>query len=68
MITKKEIKVNKCMGFYWAYSVYSLVMYTAVFRYYETVTSSNNGMVQFLGEFNNSSFIIFFILFILIVA
>jgi UMF1 family MFS transporter len=31
-------------------SVYSLVIATAVFPiYYETVTSSNNGVVQFLG-------------------
>jgi UMF1 family MFS transporter len=44
------------MGFYdWANSVYSLVIATAVFPiYYETVTSSNNGVVQFLGrDFNN---------------
>jgi UMF1 family MFS transporter len=46
----------------WANSVYSLVIATAVFPiYYETVTSSNNGVVQFLGrDFNNSSFIIHF--------
>jgi UMF1 family MFS transporter len=32
----------------WANSVYSLVISTAVFPiYYETVTSSNNGVVQF---------------------
>jgi UMF1 family MFS transporter len=39
------------MGLYdWANSVYSLVIATAVFPiYYETVTSSNNGVVQFFG-------------------
>jgi UMF1 family MFS transporter len=50
MITlqKKAIKADQCMGFYdWANSVYSLVIATAVFPiYYETVTSSNNGVVQ----------------------
>jgi UMF1 family MFS transporter len=57
------------MGFYdWANSVYSLVIATAVFPiYYETVTSSNNGVVQFLGTFNNSSLLSFIIL-LLIVA
>jgi UMF1 family MFS transporter len=40
----------------WANSVYSLVIATVFPIYYETVTSINNGMVQFLGhEFNNSS-------------
>jgi UMF1 family MFS transporter len=52
MITlQKAIKADQCMGLYdWANSVYSLVIATAVFPiYYETVTSSNNGVVQFLG-------------------
>jgi UMF1 family MFS transporter len=57
MITlQKAIKADQCMGLYdWANSVYSLVIATAVFPiYYETVTSSNNGVVQF-RDFNNSS-------------
>ncbi|MEZ7497995.1 MFS transporter [Flavobacterium sp. Arc3] len=60
MITlqKGDKKLINAWAFYdWANSVYSLVIATAVFPiYYETVTSDNNGIVQFLGfEFNNSS-------------
>jgi UMF1 family MFS transporter len=58
MITLKGKKLINAWAFYdWANSVYSLVIATAVFPiYYETVTSSNNGVVQFLGrDFNNSS-------------
>jgi UMF1 family MFS transporter len=57
-LQKGDKKLINAWAFYdWANSVYSLVIATAVFPiYYETVTSSNNGMVQFLGlEFNNSS-------------
>jgi UMF1 family MFS transporter len=62
MITlQKAIKADQCMGLYdWANSVYSLVIATAVFPiYYETVTSSNNGVVQFWRDFNNSSLLSF---------
>jgi UMF1 family MFS transporter len=60
MITLKkgDKKLINAWAFYdWANSVYSLVIATAVFPiYYETVTSGNNGVVQFLGrDFNNSS-------------
>jgi UMF1 family MFS transporter len=57
-LKKGDEKLINAWAFYdWANSVYSLVIATAVFPiYYETVTSDNNGMVQFLGhEFNNSS-------------
>jgi UMF1 family MFS transporter len=57
-LQKGDKKLINAWAFYdWANSVYSLVIATAVFPiYYETVTSSNNGVVQFLGsEFNNSS-------------
>ncbi|MFB0910464.1 MAG: MFS transporter, partial [Flavobacterium sp.] len=57
-LQKGDKKLINAWAFYdWANSVYSLVIATAVFPiYYETVTSGNNGMVQFLGlEFNNSS-------------
>ncbi|NRT15790.1 UMF1 family MFS transporter [Flavobacterium sp. 28A] len=57
-LQKGDKKLINAWAFYdWANSVYSLVIATAVFPiYYETVTSDNNGKVQFLGtEFNNSS-------------
>lgn len=57
-LQKGDKKLINAWAFYdWANSVYSLVIATAVFPiYYETVTSDNNGVVQFLGyEFNNSS-------------
>jgi len=60
MITlqKGDKKLINAWAFYdWANSVYSLVIATAVFPiYYESVTSGDNDVVQFLGsEFNNSS-------------
>jgi UMF1 family MFS transporter len=57
-LQKGDKKLINAWAFYdWANSVYTLVIATAVFPiYYETVTSDNKGMVQFLGhEFNNSS-------------
>ena len=57
-LMKGDKKLINAWAFYdWANSVYSLVIATAVFPiYYETVTSNNKGIVQFLGyEFNNSS-------------
>jgi UMF1 family MFS transporter len=57
-LKKGDKKLINTWAFYdWANSVYSLVIATAVFPiYYETVTSGNNDVVQFLGsEFNNSS-------------
>ncbi|NGY38764.1 MFS transporter [Flavobacterium sp. XN-5] len=57
-LQKGDKKLINAWAFYdWANSVYTLVIATAVFPiYYETVTSDNNGVVQFLGfEFNNSS-------------
>jgi UMF1 family MFS transporter len=57
-LKKGDKKLINAWAFYdWANSVYSLVIATAVFPiYYETVTSGNNDVVQFLGsEFNNSS-------------
>lgn len=57
-LQKGDKKLINAWAFYdWANSVYSLVIATAVFPiYYETVTSDNNDVVQFLGsEFNNSS-------------
>jgi UMF1 family MFS transporter len=57
-LQKGDKKLINAWAFYdWANSVYSLVIATAVFPiYYETVTSGNNDVVQFLGsEFNNSS-------------
>jgi UMF1 family MFS transporter len=60
MITlqKGDKKLINAWAFYdWANSVYSLVIATAVFPiYYESVTSGDNGVVQFFGsEFNNSA-------------
>jgi UMF1 family MFS transporter len=57
-LQKGDKKLINAWAFYdWANSVYSLVIATAVFPiYYESVTSSNNDIVQFLGsEFNNAS-------------
>lgn len=57
-LQKGDKKLINAWAFYdWANSVYSLVIATAVFPiYYESVTSGNNDVVQFLGtDFNNSS-------------
>jgi UMF1 family MFS transporter len=57
-LQKGDKKLINAWAFYdWANSVYSLVIATAVFPiYYESVTSDNNGKVQFFGtEFNNST-------------
>ena len=58
MLQKGDKKLAHSWAFYdWANSVYSLVISTAVFPiYYETVTQSESGMVQFLGmHINNTS-------------
>ncbi len=58
MLEKGNKKLINSWAFYdWANSVYSLVISTAVFPiYYETVTSSDSGLVTFLGmQFNNTS-------------
>lgn len=58
MLQKGDRKLIHSWAFYdWANSVYSLVISTAVFPiYYETVTTTETGMVQFLGmQFNNTS-------------
>lgn len=58
MLQKGDKKLIHSWAFYdWANSVYSLVISTAVFPiYYETVTQSESGMVNFLGiQFNNTS-------------
>ncbi len=58
MLQKGEKKLTHSWAFYdWANSVYSLVISTAVFPiYYETITQTESGMVQFLGmQFNNTS-------------
>ena len=51
MLKKGDKKLINGWAFYdWANSVYSLVIGTAVFPiYYESVTSDNNGIVNFLG-------------------
>jgi len=51
MLKKGDKKLINAWSFYdWANSVYSLVIGTAVFPiYYESVTGSNGGIVQFLG-------------------
>ncbi len=51
MLKKGDKKLINGWAFYdWANSVYSLVIGTAVFPiYYESVTSGNGGIVQFLG-------------------
>ncbi len=58
MLQKGDRKLIHSWAFYdWANSVYSLVISTAVFPiYYETVTETESGMVDFLGfSFNNTS-------------
>ena len=58
MLQKGDRKLTHGWAFYdWANSVYSLVISTAIFPiYYETVTQSDSGMVQFLGmQFNNTA-------------
>jgi len=58
MLQKGDKKLTHSWAFYdWANSVYSLVISTAVFPiYYETVTQTESGMVNFLGmEFNNTA-------------
>jgi len=57
-LPKGSPKLINAWAFYdWANSVYSLVIGTAVFPiYYESVTSSNKGMVHFLGTtFHNTT-------------
>jgi UMF1 family MFS transporter len=57
MLQKGDKKLAHSWAFYdWANSVYSLVISTAVFPiYYETVTQSESGMVQFLGMHINNT-------------
>ena len=58
MLQKGDKKLTHGWAFYdWANSVYSLVISTAVFPiYYETVTQTDSGFVNFLGmQFNNTS-------------
>lgn len=58
MLQKGDKKLIHSWAFYdWANSVYSLVISTAIFPiYYETVTRTDSGMVQFLGmQFNNTA-------------
>ena len=58
MYLKGDKKLIHRWAFYdWANSVYSLVISTAVFPiYYETVTETDSGLVNFLGfEVNNTS-------------
>lgn len=58
MYQKGDKKLIHRWAFYdWANSVYSLVISTAVFPiYYETVTETDSGLVNFLGlEINNTS-------------
>lgn len=57
-LAKGSPKLINAWAFYdWANSVYSLVIATAVFPiYYDSVTSGNNGIVNFLGiSFINST-------------
>ncbi|HAH55513.1 MAG TPA: MFS transporter [Flavobacterium sp.] len=57
-LPKGSPKLINAWAFYdWANSVYSLVIATAVFPiYYESVTSSNDGIVNFLGTtFHNTT-------------
>ena len=51
MLKRGDKKLINAWAFYdWANSVYSLVIGTAVFPiYYESITGSGNGIVQFLG-------------------
>lgn len=58
MLQKGDKKLTHSWAFYdWANSVYSLVISTAIFPiYYETITQTESGMVNFLGmQFNNTS-------------
>lgn len=58
MLQKGDKKLIHSWAFYdWANSVYSLVISTAVFPiYYETVTETESGLVNFLGmQFDNTS-------------
>ncbi len=58
MLKKGDKKLINGWAFYdWANSVYSLVIGTAVFPiYYESITSTDGGMVQFLGtEWHNTT-------------
>jgi len=58
ILEKGSPKLINAWAFYdWANSVYSLVIATAVFPiYYESVTSQNHGMVDFMGtNFHNTS-------------
>ena len=57
-LEKGNPKLINAWAFYdWANSVYSLVIATAVFPiYYESITSKNDGIVNFLGiDFHNST-------------
>jgi len=58
VLEKGSRKLRNAWAFYdWANSVYSLVIATAVFPiYYESITSENDGIVNFLGTtFHNST-------------
>lgn len=58
MLQKGDKKLTRSWAFYdWANSVYSLVISTAVFPiYYETITETDSGLVNFLGmQINNTS-------------
>ena len=58
MLQKGDRKLIRSWAFYdWANSVYSLVISTAVFPiYYETVTETDSGLVNFFGfNINNTS-------------
>lgn len=58
MLQKGDSKLTHGWAFYdWANSVYSLVISTAVFPiYYETITQTDSGFVNFLGmQFNNTA-------------
>ncbi|MCA0932341.1 MFS transporter [Lutimonas saemankumensis] len=58
MLQKGDKKLIHSWAFYdWANSVYSLVISTAVFPiYYETITETESGLVNFLGiQFDNTS-------------
>jgi len=58
MLQKGDKKLTHGWAFYdWANSVYSLVISTAVFPiYYDTVTQTDSGFVNFLGmQFNNTT-------------
>ena len=58
MLQKGDKKLIHSWAFYdWANSVYSLVISTAVFPiYYETVTQTESGLVNFFGlSINNTS-------------